>query len=124
MISKREAEEMRARWEAATPGPWGFAGRRHIRYQGGTRAAFWHVSVNHPHGPWEAVMAKIEADARFIAHARVDHPATLAALEEAMECFEGLLEHHDVQCNFRNREGCECWACVSRELVAKWRGKS
>lgn len=55
---------------------------------------------------------------------RTEAVATLDSLEEAMECFGGLLEHHDVQCNFRDAEGCECWACVARALLAKWEGRA
>jgi len=63
-----DLEAIKARCEAATPGPWEIKDRGHFAYMSGPR----HVGVG---GRW------LPADAAFISHAREDVPALIAEVE-------------------------------------------
>lgn len=89
-MTKDWLEELRARCEAATPGPWetddednGIAGPN-----GGL------VAFVHPYANTHTVIASGEewshADAAFIAAARTDLPRALAVIEKADAVFEAM----------------------------------
>lgn len=98
MISKQRAEEMKARWEAATEGPWEWLGTGHwtdpavlLHAGGGTTSDRTVIDDGSAGGEYKACITPDHPNAIAIAHARTDHPETLTALEEAMEAIDLLL---------------------------------
>ncbi|MCA1571929.1 MAG: hypothetical protein LC798_16785 [Chloroflexi bacterium] len=77
---------IRAREKAATPGPWTIDESFEVDDKG-TRATF-------VKGPlwWYDNYLESEADAQFIAHARTDIPALLAAVDQLRGAANWLLE--------------------------------
>lgn len=86
-LTDEEIEEIKARAEAATPGPW-----RRQKQRGYTDDYILTDHPDHqtkPHGNYIGevgyaaghAVQNFEADADFIAHARTDIPALLSALE-------------------------------------------
>ena len=79
-LTEEQIAEIRARAEAATPGPW--------RTEWSDRDAHYRIIFNEQ-GNWLAEVFEEEGDegdpfdASFIAHARTDIPHLLAALEAA-----------------------------------------
>lgn len=117
MISKREAEEMGKRWEAATPGPW------YVNGSGLVCSDQYSWTGYDPEVADGLRSSNAEANSNAIAHAREDHPATLAALNEAMEVLEA---DHDDGCPIYDPYGggCRCSLADKRAaLLAKWRGE-
>jgi hypothetical protein len=89
--------EIRARAEAATPGPWRFMGHeRHNRgelvSESGANVLF---GLHCNDSTAELIGDREEQDTAFIAHAREDIPYLLAAMAEAQERIEAWKEAHD-----------------------------
>jgi len=108
-LSDEAVREIAARAAAASLGPWSNAGLRNIRYEGGGRERLWYIGVGHPCGLWEAVTAKVEADAAFIAAARTDIPALCATVEaqaRRIEALEAIGRHGELAESYLDeREG-------------------
>ena len=95
-MTKSELDQIRARANAATPGPWEVVRKRSL-----TAIA--------PLPDW--VCSWCTPNATFAAHARTDVPALCDALEAAMEALEDL--YYAADRRDRTRE--------VRELLDQWR---
>lgn len=78
MLTAEQIAEIRARAEAATPGPWTVFARDS---SGQAVDYFLGFDIEGPEEAQRGMFAN-RADAEFIAHAREDIPALLAALKE------------------------------------------
>ena len=91
-MTKEERDEIRARLEAATPGPW--------KVEKNCVNNLWHICCPEGEGNRGYVAYTVQTDKRawddflFIAHTRQDIPALLDALDKAeaqVELFDNLL---------------------------------
>jgi hypothetical protein len=99
--------EIRARCEAATPGPWSVTGRN-----GHDLTIYGHIAVLPPDSASTAYCMDM-TDARFIAHAREDVPWLLkrvealeAALREAIDAF-GQIGSGNARCRQAGYGNCD-----------------
>jgi hypothetical protein len=97
MLTQKQIDEIRARCEAATEGPWWWPfGSEALLVE----KCGYYCDEKIGHVDHEVVIGRYGGqphyvklkDARFIAHARTDIPALLDALEEAQREVEGLRE--------------------------------
>lgn len=129
--------KIRAREEAATPGPWETDFHEHMRKgckcSSCMNVTGWELSCSVPcdeqegsdppsvNSCWQNIL-KYE-DAEFCAHARTDVPALLAALEESRgetkALIEDIEEHHGITKN-AYRERAQLVAFLSRLFPSHW----
>jgi len=98
-MSKIDINEIRARCDAATAGPWYYDGTHNeIQVPGSVDDFLLIVSTLREH-PNEKITDKFghsfNPDFAFIAHARQDIPALLDALETALNFKAVMQEEHD-----------------------------
>jgi hypothetical protein len=89
-LSKPEREAIRAREQAATPGPWAVAHELNVIASDGYSA--FGLSSSHPLKDGSTAHQRNKANALFAAHAREDVPYLLSALDEAEAENERLYE--------------------------------
>ena len=126
-MTNLDLDAIEARANAATDGPWlGYDERSDLREENPDVNPMWVVAHMEPDGVnWVRDIADIgggeqdEADAEFIAHARTDVPALVAALREArakvarweadFPCDQGCRDYPDEACSRHGRRPADLW---------------
>ena len=109
----KRLDEIEARANAATPGPWEADGSAHVLTAGNT--ATFVARCADPDGSDAGV-----PDAEFIAHARTDVPALLDALEKVLRLHPRVVVLHADPEFGRMEDDAICGACIVNHEPADW----
>lgn len=121
-------DEIRARCEAATPGPWGYDGMHNEIHCHAPNEEFFLITSELREHPGENLLDLFghtyNPNFEFIAEARTDIPALIAEVERLTKERDAAVEWADDLCTMMLRYNADGYEepCEIAEEYKKWRG--